>query len=326
MTLITPNTYAIEAHGLKKSFKSHGRTVEALRGVSFCVERGTVFSILGPNGAGKTTLLRILNTTLAPDGGSATIEGFDIAKTSLDVRNSIGVVAQTSNFDRYLTLWQNLVLHARMHGLNKPDYEARISELLERVNLYQRRNDYADEFSGGMQRRAALIRALIHQPKVLFLDEPSTGLDPQARREIWQTIEQLKATTTVILTTHYMDEADVLSDRIMMVNHGEVVMEGSPSELKRKLVPDNAYDLVLKSPRATHYAKTLTKHCKQIEHISDFQLRVHIKSPHELKPIMAELDLNDFERLGTTDTDLETVYLSVTDSAEASPKKERSNA
>jgi ABC-2 type transport system ATP-binding protein len=310
-TFETPNNMAINAQALTKRFKSSSGLVQALNGVSFQVERDIVFTILGPNGAGKTTLLRILTTVMRPSSGTAWIEGFEIGRQNIHIRSLIGIVAQENHFDKYLTVWQNLVLHAQMHGLEKPVYERRIRELLERVGLYDRRNDYLEIFSGGMQRRVALIRALIHEPKLLFLDEPTTGLDPGARREIWDTIQELKRHTTVILTTHYMEEADRLSDRIMMLNHGKVVMEGTAEELKRHISPPNTYELELTGPKANEYRSILADVVQEVTVVNEDMLRFKLARPEDLSAVMARIAPPDLKSLGLAEADLETVYLTV---------------
>lgn len=306
-----PNHAAIQAQGLTKRFKSSSGPVQALNGVSFQVERDIVFTILGPNGAGKTTLLRILTTVMRPSSGTAWIEGFEIGRQNIHIRSLIGIVAQENHFDKYLTVWQNLVLHAQMHGLEKPVYEKRIRELLERVGLYDRRGDYLEIFSGGMQRRVALIRALIHEPKLLFLDEPTTGLDPAARREIWETIQDLKRHTTVILTTHYMEEADRLSDRIMMLNHGDVVMQGTAEELKRHISPPNTYELDLTVPKANDYQNALADVVQDATMMAPDMLRFKLERPEDLSVVMARIAPSDLKSLGLAEADLETVYLTV---------------
>lgn len=304
---------AISVRALAKHFSSHGGTLQALKGVDFEVERGTVFCILGPNGAGKTTLLRILTTIMRPTSGSAWIEGFEIGRKNIEIRSLIGIVAQDNHFDRYLNLWDNLYLHAEMHGLSRLEAQKRIQALLEQVDLYGRRFDPLDDFSGGMQRRAALIRALIHQPRVLFLDEPSTGLDPAVRREIWELIQSLKGETTVILTTHYMEEADRLSDRIMMLNHGTVVMEGTPQELKQKIVPPDTYELLLNGPLAASYRERLSAFIHNADTPDANLLRFRLNQLSDWPQLAAAIQPEDLQWFGLAQTDLETVYLSVAD-------------
>lgn len=302
---------AIHVEGLTKRFKGKGGSVDALKGVSFEVEREKVFAILGPNGAGKTTLLRILTTIMKPSGGKALIEGFEMGRQNTQIRQLIGIVAQDNHFDRYLTVWQNLELHSQLHGLEKRAYTKRLHELLEQVGLFERRNDYLDNFSGGMQRRVALIRALIHRPKLLFLDEPSTGLDPAARLEIWETIQSLKQETTVILTTHYMEEADRLSDRIMILNYGEVMMVGTPQELKSRISPPNIYELFLTRPVAELYQARLAPWITEVSLMDSAALRFRLNDRNELSSVMAQIEPEDLKSLGLAQADLETVYLTV---------------
>ncbi len=303
---------AIDVKNLSKFYKSPAGIVQALDHVSFQVSQGSVYSILGPNGAGKTTLLRILTTMTRPNQGTALIEGYDIQTQALEVRQQIGIVAQENHFDKYLSVWHNLTLHAQMHGMTKAEFEPRITDLLKRVNLYHRRFDYAEQFSGGMQRRVALIRALIHSPKVLFLDEPTTGLDPEARREIWEIIRQCKASTTVILTTHYMEEADTLSDDILILNHGRVVMTGTPTALKRAISPEDIYLLKLKGPKAAGYFEKLQGlGVTHMEKVAEDTLRFRLQDAQQLKQVITAVDLQDLLQIGAAEANLEAVYLSV---------------
>jgi ABC-2 type transport system ATP-binding protein len=309
---MTENVASIVVRALAKHFSSHSGTVHALKGVDFEVRRGTVFCILGPNGAGKTTLLRILTTLMRPSAGTAWIENLEVGRQNIQIRPLIGIVAQDNHFDRYLNVWQNLCLHADMHGLPRASAQKRIAELLERVGLYERREDSVEDFSGGMQRRVALIRALIHEPRVLFLDEPTTGLDPAVRRDIWQIIQALKGDTTVILTTHYMEEADRLSDRILILSQGTVVMEGTPDELKRRIVPPDTYELLLSGALAETYRHRLAEYIHEA-HIPDPNLlRFRLNRPADWTALMAAIQPEDLQSIGLAQTDLETVYLRVT--------------
>ncbi|MEB3288006.1 MAG: ABC transporter ATP-binding protein [Vampirovibrionales bacterium] len=305
-----PESRAIWAEGISKRFSRHGRIIQALENVSFSPQQGSVFCILGHNGAGKTTLLRILTTITRPSEGTASICGFDIQKNIMQVRQQIGIVTQENHFDKYLTLWQNLCLHAQLHGIPKKEYEGRITELLHQVNLYERRYDYTDEFSGGMQRRAVLIRALIHKPTVLFLDEPSTGLDPEARREIWETIEQFKSWATVVLTTHYMEEADALSDQVMILNAGKVVMRGTPTELKRAISPKNTFDVIFHAGKADDYLPKLQAlQYPEVNRFSRNHLRVTLPEDQPVEALLSQLDWADIQQVGETQVDMETVYM-----------------
>ncbi len=303
-------SYAIDVRHLSKQFGHF----QALSDVSFVVPKGGVFCILGPNGAGKTTLLRILTTVTRPTQGEAFIEGFHLQKNALQVRQKIGVVAQENRFSGYLNVWQNLMLHARLHGLPKNLSTERIEGYLKQMDLWDRRHTLPDELSGGQQRRVVLIRALLHEPAIIFLDEPTTGLDPAARLEIWKTIAAFKDRATVILTTHYMEEADCLADRILMLNHGQVVLTGTPRELKQQLSPVNTYEIVLKAPKARQYAEDLKAHFElTIARVDedDFRLEIHLPSPKALYPILERIPPEELLRVGEIEANLEAVFLSV---------------
>jgi ABC-2 type transport system ATP-binding protein len=228
---------AIEADGL---IKRYPKDVTALAGLSFGVERGTVFALLGPNGAGKSTAVKILTTLAAPDSGSARVMGIDVTREPDRVRRTIGVVAQGSGVDVQATGRENIRLQGQLHGLGGELLERRADELLERFGLAEAADRVAKGYSGGMQRRLDIAMALVHDPQVLFLDEPTTGLDPEGRAQMWDEIRRLagEAGITVLLTTHYLEEADQLASRLAIVDRGTVVGEGTPDELKRELRGD----------------------------------------------------------------------------------------
>jgi ABC-2 type transport system ATP-binding protein len=227
----------IEAHGLVKSYP-HG--VRALDGLSFEVEPGTVFALLGPNGAGKTTAVKILTTLTLPDAGSARVAGTDVAVDPDRVRRLIGVVAQGSGADVQATGRENIRLQGRLYGLDGAPLERRIDELLERFGLSAAANRIVREYSGGMQRRLDVAMALVHDPPVLFLDEPTTGLDPAGRARLWEELSGLSRErgTTTLLTTHYLEEADHLASLVAIVDRGRTVAQGAPDVLKRELRGD----------------------------------------------------------------------------------------
>jgi ABC-2 type transport system ATP-binding protein len=220
---------AITVNALAKSFDE----VEAVRGVSFEVAAGEVFGFLGPNGAGKTTTINMLCTLVTPSGGSASVAGHDVVRERDDVRRNIGLVFQDPTLDGYLTAEQNLRLHAELYGVDRALVPARMRQVLEMVGLWERRRATVGTFSGGMRRRLEIARGLMHAPRVLFLDEPTIGLDPQTRSSIWSYIRLLKETeeTTIFLTTHYMEEAEVC-DRIAIMDQGEIVALDTPAALK----------------------------------------------------------------------------------------------
>jgi ABC-2 type transport system ATP-binding protein len=228
--------HVIETHQLTKAYGP----LKAVDSLDITVETGEIFGLLGPNGAGKTTTISMLCTILKPTSGSATVNGFDIVKEANKVRRSIGIVFQDPSIDDRLTGRENLYMHANLYGVPASEQKERINRILKLVELEERANDLLRTYSGGMRRRLELGRGLIHYPKVLFLDEPTVGLDPQTRDHIWKYIKELKEAhdITVVLTTHYMDEADRLSDRIAIMDNGKIVISDTPSKLKETLEGD----------------------------------------------------------------------------------------
>jgi ABC-2 type transport system ATP-binding protein len=226
----------IETHQLTKTFG----TRVAVDSLDIAVEDGEVFSLLGPNGAGKTTTISMLCTILKPTSGTAKVNGFDIVREAMQVRRSIGLVFQEPSIDDRMTGRENLLMHANLYGVPPGEQKERIDSVLKLVELEERADSILRTYSGGMRRRLELARGLIHYPKVLFLDEPTVGLDPQTRDHIWKYILDLKRDLdiTVVLTTHYMDEADRLSNRIAIMDNGKIIALGSPSELKKTLEGD----------------------------------------------------------------------------------------
>jgi len=231
------NNLAIEARGLVKRF---GEEILAVNGVDLAIEANTIYALLGPNGAGKTTTINMLTTLLEPTEGTAKVAGFDVVKQANDVRNSIGVTFQETTLDAELTGRQALDYHARLYGMSKVQRQAKISELLALVELEEAADRAISTYSGGMKRRLELIRGLMTNPKVLFLDEPTLGLDPQSRARIGDYIVELKEVRgmSVLLTTHYMDEAEQLSDKVAIIDHGKILTEGTPRELVDQMGAD----------------------------------------------------------------------------------------
>ena len=242
--------FAIEVEGLSKNFNS----LKAVDNISFKVKKGEIFGLLGPNGAGKTTTIKMLTTLLKPTRGQAKVWGFDILKEKNKVRNSIGVVFQEPALDNRLTGRENLDFHARLYGLNKRIREKRIKEVLDLVELQEKSQILVKNYSGGMKRRLEIARGLMHYPKVLFLDEPTLGLDAQTRRRIWDYVVRLNQEEgiTIVLTTHYMEEADYLCQEVAIIDFGKIVTQGSPNSLKNVLAGD------IVSIKAVPFEKSLT--------------------------------------------------------------------
>ncbi|GAA1794110.1 ABC transporter ATP-binding protein [Agromyces lapidis] len=242
---------AIRVQGIEKSFKD----LQVLKGVDFDVARGSIFALLGSNGAGKTTLVRILSTLLKSDAGTATVHGFDVAGAPGDVRESISLTGQFAAVDEVLTGRENLVLIAKLRHLKNPGAIA--DELLARFSLTEAGGRKAGTYSGGMRRRLDIAMSLIGDPPIIFLDEPTTGLDPQARIEVWQTVKELADRgTTVLLTTQYLDEAEQLADRIAILHEGTIIQNGTLAELKQ-LLPAATVEYVEKQPTLEEVFLTL---------------------------------------------------------------------
>ena len=229
----------IETKDLRRTFTSRKEAVEAVRGVDLSVGTGEIFGFLGPNGAGKTTTLRMLATLLTPTAGDATIAGADLRREPQQVRERIGYVPQGGSTDPAETGRGELVIQGRLYGMNKSDAERRAGEILAALDLEAAADRATATYSGGMKRRLDVGLGIVHRPSVLFLDEPTTGLDPQARARMWDEVRGLReAGTTVFLTTHYLEEADALADRLAIIDQGRIVAEGTADELKRQVAGD----------------------------------------------------------------------------------------
>ena len=217
----------IEVIGLTKSYGN----IKAVKNVSFEIRQGEVFGLLGPNGAGKTTIVKILTTLTRPDSGRCTIDGFDVLKQPIEIKKRVGVVPQENNLDRELTAYENLLIYCKLHKVS--DSEKKMEDILRMVDLWERRNSSVNTFSGGMQRRLLLARALLPEPSVLFLDEPSIGLDPQIRRNMWDIIRKaIKEGRTVVITTHYIEEAIALCYKVGILSKGALIAFDTPTNLK----------------------------------------------------------------------------------------------
>ncbi len=234
----------IEVKGVTKKFGDF----TAVDNITFEVETGKVFAFLGPNGAGKTTSIKMLTTLLHPTTGSIKLNNFDVVSHPGETRHSFGIVFQDPSLDIELTAYENMQFHAVLYGMKKSVYEPRIKELMGLVELWDRKDSLVKDYSGGMKRRLEIARGLLHHPKVLFLDEPTLGLDPQTRNHIWDYIKNLnkKEGLTVFFTTHYMDEADKVADTISIIDHGKIISSGTSAELKQKTGAATLEDAFLK--------------------------------------------------------------------------------
>lgn len=255
-----PESYIIEAKGLTKKFES----LTAVNKLDLKIKEGEIFGLLGPNGAGKTTTLSMLATLVKPTSGTAVVNGYDIVRQPGDVRKSIGMVFQDPSSDDVLSGRDNLYLHALLYGVDTLDIKKKIDAVLSLVDLKDRQNEIVKKYSGGMRRRLELARGLLHQPKILFLDEPTLGLDPQTRGHMWEYIRKLvkEKHVTIIITTHYMEEADLLCDRVAIVDHGRIAALDTPERLKRALGGD-VVRLRMQKPNAGALGKL--KHVRKVK-------------------------------------------------------------
>ena len=298
----------IELHNVTRAYGS----LVAVKDVSFAVRQGTLFGLLGPNGAGKTTLVKILTTLLKPTSGSARVGGFDVVQEGDRVRSLIGVVPQENNLDRYLTARENLIFHAKMHGLSPSFYNRRIDELLELMGLSERQNDFPNKFSGGMQRRLVVVRALVHDPRILFLDEPTTGLDPQSKRAIWDYFQSLKGKRTTFLTTHNMEEADFLCDRITIIDNGSPITSGTSAQLKEMAESSWFYEIEVAGNREAYVQAFQKLTFVESASLQDGQIHVFMKKEGNLGSLVEAVALRDLIKISSRQPSLEDVFLKLT--------------
>ncbi len=283
--------------------------ITAVDNLNICIEEGEIFGLLGPNGAGKTTIIKMLATLLAPTSGTAIINGFDIKKRPEKVRESIGIIFQEPSSDELLTGYENIKLYAMMYGLSKDIIQERIDEALRLVELTERKDDLVKHYSGGMRRRLEIARSLIHRPKVLFLDEPTLGLDPRGRESMWNYIVKLvkELRMTVLLTTHYMEEADTLAHRIGIIDHGRIVVLDSPKNLK-KILGGDLVTIRAKSPKIEELKKL--KYVKSITQEND-QTKIMIEDVSEnLQQLLSVM--GKIESVEVRNTTLNDVFLHFT--------------
>ncbi|HLN46183.1 MAG TPA: ATP-binding cassette domain-containing protein [Candidatus Sulfotelmatobacter sp.] len=301
----------IETHSLTKSFNG----LIAVDRLDIDVESGEIFGLLGPNGAGKTTTINMLCTILKPTSGTAKVNGFDVVKEANQVRKSIGLVFQDPSIDDRLTGRENLYMHANLYGVPSSEQKERIDRILKLVELENRADDLMRTYSGGMRRRLELGRGLLHYPKVLFLDEPTVGLDPQTRDHIWTYIRELKKAhnITIVLTTHYMDEADRLSDRIGIIDYGKLIALDTPSKLKETLEGDV---IAIKSNNLENLNVILAEQLGLTKsQVVDGTLEVTVRQGRAIMPRIMELAIHNniiIDSILLREPNLEDVFLHYT--------------
>jgi len=299
---------AITTHGLTKRYGD----LTALDGFDLEVAQGSIFGLLGPNGAGKTTLIRVLTTLMRQTSGEAFIEGLDTRSFGREIRRLIGVVPQENSLDRYLTARENLELHARLQGMEPRRYRKRIDELLELMGLAARQKDFPDTYSGGMQRRLVVTRALLHEPQVLFLDEPTTGLDPQSRRAVWDYIKSIAGSMTIFLTTHYLEEAEQLCGQIAIMDHGRLIALGSTQELKDRLGGGTCYLIEFEGDAERYAALLRGMACVSEIRVEGSSVCVGLDNWECLSEVVTALNGAQVRRIALREQTLEDVFFSLT--------------
>lgn len=302
---------AIQIKNLKKAFKN----LEILKGINLSIKRGTMLALLGPNGAGKTTTVRILSTLLHPDSGEVKINNFDVVEDSKEVRSIIGLTGQYAAIDEYLTGRENLEMMGKLYHLSKEESKKRANELLEEFDLVEAQDRPAKTYSGGMRRKLDLALSLVATPPIIFLDEPTTGLDPRSRISMWNIIEGLKNKgTTILLTTQYLEEADKLADRVAVLDQGMIIAEGTADELKNK-VGKNRLQLDFINSSDLEKAKKIIPEkslsIDEIEHVITIQIEEGVKEVKEVLDKMEQASI-EIESMSLHKPTLDDVFLNLT--------------
>lgn len=309
---------SIETKGLTKTYRSEQGVVEAVKGIDMMVPQGQIFGFLGTNGAGKTTTMRMLATLITPTSGQARVAGYDLMSEPEKVRQHIGYVSQAGGLQDMLTARENLILQGQLYGMAKHEAEKRAEQLIASFNLESFADRYAKQYSGGQRRKVDIALGIIHKPKVLFLDEPTVGLDPQHRASLWDEIRLLKqAGTTVFVTTHYLEEADVLCDRVAIIDNGIIVVEGAPRELKRAIPADVITLHFSESLSQSTVAKNVLLGQPFVRTITDEDNGIRVYVDHKEKALPAILKLLENEAIAPesialTSATLDDVFLQKT--------------
>ena len=305
----------VEVEGLRKIYSGKGQ-VTAVDGLDLRVEAGEIYGLLGPNGAGKTTTISICTTRALPTAGMVRIAGVDVVKAPALARRSIGVVPQYNTLDRACTIAENIGFHCLYFGFSRAEARARTAELLAQFHLSERRDAYPAQLSGGLAQRLQIARAIAHRPKVLFLDEPSAGLDPQSRIAMWEAVQGLrKEGITVVLTTHYMEEADELCDRVAIIDHGKILVQDTPAALKGSVGAQKVYSLHLRDKlRAGELGKSLAviEGVSGVEETSDGLRVLAHGADGLLSEIVGAANPYGLRDLTIKETSLETVFIRLT--------------
>ncbi len=303
---------AVQVDDLRKTYPGPP-SVTALDGVSLEIPEGGIYGLLGPNGAGKTTTIGICTTRVRASGGTARVAGVDVAVDPVAVRGTIGVVSQAVTLDRSCTVAENLEFHCRYFGMPAAEARQRTTALLERFRIADRARAMPGQLSGGLAQRVQLARAIAHRPRVLFLDEPTAGLDPQSRLALWDVVQSLRGDgITVILTTHYMEEADQLCERLAILDHGRILAEGPPAELKKELGGTTVIDAALAEPTAARVALAALPAVREVHDI-ERGLRLHLlPDPGATAAALGVLALHGLRDLSVVEPSLETVFIALT--------------